>query len=67
MLGDSCDPIAASDFRIEAGVSNYKHPLKSDHPQFRSVSGVWAMPGYIATSKLTDSSWQARSLMILRY
>jgi hypothetical protein len=45
--------MSASAFRIEAGVSDFKHPLRSDHPQFRSVSAVRAMPGYIAASKVT--------------
>ncbi len=44
-------PLPASDFRIEAGVSDFKHPLKSDHPQFRAVSAVRVMPGYLSTSE----------------
>lgn len=49
MVSDSSvTPQAASVFSIEAGVSNFKHPLKSDHAQWRSVSAVSAMPGYIA-------------------
>jgi hypothetical protein len=51
--GNSAEPLPASDFTVEAGVSNFKHPLKSDRPQLRSVSVVRAMPGYIAVSKLT--------------
>lgn len=51
--GDSAEPLPASVLAIEAGVSNFKHPLASDHPQFRAVSAVRAMPGYIATSKIT--------------
>jgi hypothetical protein len=54
--GDSAKPLPASDFTIEAGVSNFKHPMASDHPQSRAVSAVRAMPGYIATSKLTSSN-----------
>jgi hypothetical protein len=48
----SAKPMPASGFRIEAGVSNYKHPLASDHLQFRTVSDVRPMPGYVAESKL---------------
>ena len=36
-----------SGFRVEAVVSNFKHPLKSDHSQFRAVSAVRVMPGYV--------------------
>jgi hypothetical protein len=54
--GDSAKPLPASDFTIEAGVSNFKHPLKSDHPQSRAVSALRAMPGYIASSKVTSSN-----------
>ena len=57
MVGNSAKPIARSDFRIEAGTSDFKHPLRSDHPQFRSVSAVRAMAGYIATSKITASDY----------
>jgi hypothetical protein len=57
MSGTSATPLPASTFGIEAGASNFKHPLKSDHPQFRAVSGVRTMPGYIATSKITDSNY----------
>ena len=56
MSGSSAKPRSASVFRIEAGVSNFKHPLASDHQQFRSVSAEHAMPGYIATSKLTSGN-----------
>lgn len=51
--GDSAKPLPASDFEIEAGVSNFKHPLRSDHPQWRAVRAVRVMPGYIAASKET--------------
>jgi hypothetical protein len=57
MVGNSAKPMPASDFGIEAGVSDFNHPLKSDHPQSRSVSAVRAMPGYIAGSKVTDSNY----------
>ena len=40
-------------FLIEAGVSNFRHPLASDHPQWREVKAVWTMRGYIAESKTT--------------
>jgi hypothetical protein len=66
--GDSAEPLPASDFTVEAGVSNFKHPLKSDHPQLRSVSVVRAMPGYIAVSKETPSNnldLVARDLAVL--
>ena len=56
MSGDSAKPLPASDFTIEAGVSNFKHPLKSDHPQSRAVSAIRAMPGYIAANKITSSN-----------
>lgn len=51
--GGSATPLPASDFAVEAGVSDYKEPLKSDHPQFRSVFAVRAMPGYIGSSRRT--------------
>lgn len=57
MVGNSAKPISASGFRVEAGVSDFKHPLRSDHPQFRLVSAVRAMPGYIAASKITDGNY----------
>ena len=50
--GKSARALAASGFRVEAGVSNFEHPLASDHPQFRSVSKVALMPGYIPESQL---------------
>jgi hypothetical protein len=53
MRGESAKPLPASGFRIEAGVSNYIHPLASDHPQFRTVSAVRPMPGYVAASTFT--------------
>jgi hypothetical protein len=56
MSGNSAKPLAASAFSIGAGVSNFRHPLKSDHPQFRSVSDVRSMPGYVATSKSASSN-----------
>jgi len=49
--GESAKVLAASGFRIEAGVSNFEHPLASDHPQFRSVSKVEVMPGYVPESE----------------
>jgi hypothetical protein len=66
--GNSANPLPASDFTVEAGVSNFRHPLNSDHPQVRSVIAVRAMPGYIAASKETPSSYLslvARDLAIL--
>jgi len=54
MSGNSAEPMSASAFTIEAGASDFKHALKTDHPQFREVSGVRVMPGYIAGSKITD-------------
>ncbi len=53
MSGRSANPLPASAFTVEAGVSDFKHPLKSDHPQFRAVRTVRAMPGHIAASKVT--------------
>jgi hypothetical protein len=66
--GNSAKPLPPSDFAIEAGVSNFKHPLKSDHPQLRSISAVHPMPGYIAGSKITHSNYLAavtRDLAVL--
>ena len=57
MQGDSAKPLPTSAFRIEAGVSNFKHPLTSDDRQSRAVSAVRVMPGYIAASRLTFSNW----------
>lgn len=51
MRGGAAQPNPASHFTIEAGVSNFKHPLASDHPQMRAVSVERLMPGYIASSK----------------
>jgi V8-like Glu-specific endopeptidase len=56
MDGESARPLRPSGFRIEAGVSDYKHSLASDHPQSRTVSAVRTMPGYIPVSKVTDSN-----------
>ncbi len=55
--GESAEPSPASDFTVEAGISNYKQPLKSDHQQSRSVSAVRVMPGYVAASKLTSANY----------
>jgi secreted trypsin-like serine protease len=52
MYGDSAEPLPPSEFRIEAGVSNFKQPLASDHPQFRTVSAVRVMPGYLVTNSV---------------
>lgn len=57
MQDDSAKPVPLSAFRIEAGVSNFKHPLPSDEPQSRAVSAVRVMPGYIALSRLTFRNW----------
>ena len=57
MAGNSATPISTPDFLIEAGVSDFRHPLPSDHPQFRSVSAVRAMAGYIAAGKITASNY----------
>lgn len=57
MVGYSATPMSRSDLRIEAGVSDYEHPRRSDHPQFRSVSAVRAMAGYIAARKITASNY----------
>jgi hypothetical protein len=54
MRGDSANPAPASDFTIEAGVSNFHHPLASDHPQNRAVSALRVMPGHIAANRLTS-------------
>ncbi len=66
--GDSAELLPASDFTVKAGVSNFKHPLKSDHPQLRSVIAVRVMPGYIAASKETPNNYLdlvARDLAVL--
>lgn len=57
MSGNSATPLPATSFRIEAGVSNPKHPLASDAPQFRAVSAVQSMPGYISENKITQGNW----------
>jgi Trypsin len=57
MQGESAKPLPLSAFRIEAGVSNFKHPLPSDDPQSRAVSAVRVMPGYIALRGLTVRNW----------
>jgi Trypsin len=53
MSGDSTNRLPVSAFRIEAGVSNFKHPLASDAPQFRSVRLLRVMPGYVTDGKTT--------------
>ncbi len=45
--------VPASLFTIQAGVSNFKHPLASDRPQMRVVSEAAVIPGYIPTSRWT--------------
>jgi secreted trypsin-like serine protease len=55
--GNSATPMAPSAFRIEAGTSNYEHPLASDHPQFSAVSAVRVMPGYIADTNSNPFSF----------
>jgi Trypsin len=57
MTGNSANLLPPSSFRIEAGVSNPKHPRVSDAPQFREVSAVRSMPGYIAENKITQRNW----------
>jgi hypothetical protein len=52
--GDSAKPEAVSEFSIEAGVSNFNHPLPTDRPQTRAVSGERLMPGYIPAARRTD-------------
>lgn len=53
MQGDSARTLPLSAFRIEAGVSSFKHPRPSDNPQFRAVRDVRVMRGYIAFDRLT--------------
>jgi secreted trypsin-like serine protease len=55
--GDSARLLPSSAIRVEAGVSDFKHPLPSDDPQLRAVSAVQVMPGYIAISRLTFRNW----------
>ncbi len=67
--GESAKPLPASDFTIEGGVSNFRHPLKSDRAQFRSVNRVQVMPGYVPESEsnyfdLLDAS--GHDLAVLR-
>jgi hypothetical protein len=57
MSGNSATPLPPSSFRIEAGVSNPSHPLASDAPQFRAVTKVRSMPGYIAENKIRQRNW----------
>jgi hypothetical protein len=54
MQGETATPELASVFTIEAGVSNFDHPLKSGDPQTRDVSVERLMPGYIAADRRTD-------------
>ncbi len=56
MTGNSASPLPASGVRIEAGVSNFNHPLASERSQFRAAREVRAMPGYIAASKVTHNN-----------
>jgi hypothetical protein len=56
MQGNSANPEPVSEFSIEAGVSNFEHPLRSDHPQTRVVSGERLMSGYIASSHLNGQN-----------
>jgi len=56
MYDDSATPDPAFDFTVEAGVSNFNHPLASDHPQTRTVSAERVLPGFIAANRLTDSN-----------
>jgi hypothetical protein len=53
MGGSSASPERASAFTIQAGVSNFHHPLASDRPQYRTVSALHVMPGYIPTRRWT--------------
>ena len=53
MQGDSARTLPLSAFRIEAGVSSFKHPRPSDNPQFRAVRDVRVMRRYIAFDRLT--------------
>jgi secreted trypsin-like serine protease len=57
MDGESAKPMRPSGFRIEAGISNFKHPLPSDRPQARTVRAVRPMPGYIAASQWTFGNY----------
>ena len=50
-VGNSADTMQPSAFRAEAGVSNFKRPLRSDDPQFRAVSAVRLMPGYVGNAR----------------
>jgi hypothetical protein len=56
MYDDSATPEPASEFTIEAGVSNFNHPLASDHPQTRTVGAERVLPGFIATNRRTYSN-----------
>jgi hypothetical protein len=57
MSGNSAKLLPTSVFKIEAGVSNAKHPDASDAPQLREVSAVRSMPGYISENKITERNW----------
>jgi protease YdgD len=48
-FGDSTEPMPPSYFKIEVGISDYRHPLPSDNPQTRAVSAVKLMRGYVPT------------------
>jgi hypothetical protein len=53
MYYETAKPAPVSRFTIEAGVSNYDHPLNSDHPQSRKVDAERLFPGYISPRGLT--------------
>jgi hypothetical protein len=54
--GNSDSPMLPNAFTVEAGVSNYKHPIASDVRQTRTVSAVYVMPGYISGERETFSN-----------
>lgn len=61
-------PIPLSQFVVEAGVSNFHHPLPSDHLQVRAVSKALLMPGYIPESRRSyanDLNASAHDLAVL--
>jgi hypothetical protein len=56
MPEDSAKPEPTSEFTIEAGVSNFRHPHASDDPQTRAVSAERLISGYTPTNKVTNGS-----------
>jgi hypothetical protein len=67
-LYDTDALVPLSQFAIEAGVSNFNHPLPSDVRQIRALSAARVMPGYIPASRTSyanDVPASAHDLAVL--